>query len=167
MRIDKRNITRAFGVFANVYPEFARRTENEGEEKLKEIINTWAELFDVIEFDYKDANNDFMVATKKAITKNRYVPTVSEIVNEMREIYLNRLKEEEIKLKHEIFDIEKDCNLIVGNYDETMYYYKILKEKYSTKEICELIKKIKEKYKNLHINSTSHILKEICEGDNE
>ena len=97
MKISKDSIVKAFMIFDNVYLDFSKKIESE--EKVKEMIDTWISVLDAVDFDYKYANEDFLKATKIATSKNKYVPSVAEIIEEVKKIYIARQREEESKLK--------------------------------------------------------------------
>lgn len=102
MKIKRNNIFKAFEIFSNTYIEFEKRIENK--EKIKEMINTWVDVFEAIDFDYEYANDDFLEAVKIVISKNKYIPTIAEISDEMKKLYIKR----EESYEHELTYSEKD-----------------------------------------------------------
>lgn len=102
MKIKRNNIFKAFEIFSNTYIEFEKRIENK--EKIKEMINTWVDVFEAIDFDYEYANEDFLEAVKIVISKNKYIPTIAEISDEMKKLYIKR----EESYEHELTYSEKD-----------------------------------------------------------
>ena len=102
MKIKRNNIFKAFEIFSNTYIEFEKRIENK--EKIKEMINTWVDVFEAIDFDYEYANDDFLEAVKIVISKNKYIPTIAEISDEMKKLYIKR----EESYEHELTYSEKN-----------------------------------------------------------
>lgn len=84
MKINKESILKSFSFFENTYPEFIKRIENR--DKLNEMINIWVEILETVNYDYENANEDFIEAVKRVCTKNRYIPTIAEIIDEMSKI---------------------------------------------------------------------------------
>ncbi len=84
MKINKENILKCFSFFENIYPEFIKKIENR--EKLNEILNIWEETLETINYDSENANEDFIEAVKRVCSKNKYIPTIAEIIDEMRKI---------------------------------------------------------------------------------
>ncbi len=162
MKIKEENILKVFKIYCNVYQEFNKRIEDY--KKMEEMIKAWKEVFETIEFDYKKANEDFIKATKKRVAKNKYIPTIAEIVEEMKNIYKSR-EEKEIETKiMQIWKIEQICDLRSGNLEKTIKNYDKLKEKYNDREIIKQVEEYK-KNKNLSfaILATEDILKKIME----
>ena len=82
MKIKKKSILKVFRLFSDTYTEFNKRIDTE--EKLKSMVDNWVEIFEVLNFDYEEANDDFLQASKVAIIKSKYIPTISEISDEMK-----------------------------------------------------------------------------------
>lgn len=143
MKISKKSILEVFIIFKSVYPEFEKRMQDE--QKGKETIQAWKEVFETIEFDYENANRDFIEGAKRAVSKSKYTPTIAEISEEMKNIYKARIeKEREIK-RMQIWKIEEICDLRSGNLEKAIKNYNKLKEKYSDEEIIKQIQEYKKK----------------------
>ena len=84
MKINKENILKCFSFFENIYPEFIKRIENKN--KLSEMLNIWVETLETVNYDCENANEDFIEAVKRVCAKNKYIPTISEVIDEMRKI---------------------------------------------------------------------------------
>lgn len=125
MKIDKDSILKAFIIFENVYNEFSKKIEDK--ENVKEMINTWIEVFETIDYDYENANKDFLEAVKIVSTRNKYIPTIAEIVEEMKKIYTERKKDKTKEAK------------AIDTSDLTQEEYRMLMQKKITIE--ELIEK--------------------------
>ena len=80
MKIKKKSILKAFELFSDTYTEFYKKINTE--EKLKSMVDNWVEIFEVLNFDYEEANDDFLQASKVAIIKSKYIPTISDISDE-------------------------------------------------------------------------------------
>ena len=128
MKIDKDSILKAFIIFENVYNEFSKKIEDK--EKVKKMINTWIEVFETIDYDYENANKDFLEAVKIVSTRNKYIPTIAEIVEEMKKIYTERKKDKTKEAK------------AIDTSDLTQEEYRMLMQKKITIE--ELIEKGRE-----------------------
>lgn len=128
MKIKKKSILKAFELFSDVYTEFDKKINTE--EKLKSMLNNWIEVFDIIDFDYEEASDDFLKASKILITKNKYTPTISEISDEMKQLYMQRKESYEHELTYTADDFTPE------QYDRLM-------RREMTKE--EMIQILKEK----------------------
>lgn len=95
MKIKKESILKAFRMFSNMYQEFNKRLVNK--EKMEEMIEDWVTTFEVMNFDYESANEDFLKAVKISITKCKYTPTIAEIIEEMRNVYIEKERKKEYK----------------------------------------------------------------------
>lgn len=128
MKIKKKSILKAFELFSDTYTEFDKRIDTE--EKLKSMLDNWIEVFDIIDFDYEEASDDFLKASKILITKNKYTPTISEISDEMKQLYMQRKEsyEHELTYTADDFTLEQYKRLMRGEMtkDEMI---QILKEK--------------------------------------
>lgn len=128
MKIKKKSILKAFELFSDTYTEFDKRIDTE--EKLKSMLDNWIEVFDIIDFDYEEASDDFLKASKILITKNKYTPTISEISDEMKQLYMQRKEsyEHELTYTADDFTPEQYKRLMRGEMtkDEMI---QILKEK--------------------------------------
>ncbi len=148
MKISKKSMLQGFMIFKSVYIEFEKRMQDEN--KGKETIQAWQQVFEAIEVDYKEANEDFLKAIKIVVAKNKYIPTIAEIIEEMKNIDRNR-REAEIETKRrQIGKIEKACDLIRGDFDKAIRKYQKLKQKYSDEEIIKRILTYK-KNRNLEL----------------
>lgn len=92
MKISKKNILQGFAIFNDTYTEFNKKMQNE--DKGKEIVQVWQEVFETINFDYEEANEDFLKAVKISVGKNKFVPTIAEIIEEMRQLKKERENKE-------------------------------------------------------------------------
>ena len=143
MKINKKSILQGFMIFKSVYSEFEKRMQDE--KKGKETIQAWREVFEEIDYDYKEANEDFIKAVKRMVVKNKYVPTIAEIVEEMKVIYETRVEEDENKALWEVLEIEEKCKLKNVNLDKAISIYCDLIKKYSKEEIVSKILRYREK----------------------
>ena len=143
MKISKKSILQGFMIFKSVYSEFEKRMQDE--KKGKETIQAWREVFEEIDYDYKEANEDFIKAVKRMVVKNKYVPTIAEIVEEMKVIYETRVEEDENKALWEVLEIEEKCKLKNVNLDKAISIYCDLIKKYSKEEIVSKILRYREK----------------------
>lgn len=162
MKIKEESILKVFKIFSNVYQEFNKRIEDY--KKMEEMIKAWKEVFETIEFDYEKANNDFIEATKRIASKSKYIPTIAEIIEEMKLIYNKRLENRNEEQKMQIWKIEKICDLRSGNTEKTIKNYNKLKEKYSDEEIIKQIQEYKKKQNlSFAILATEDIFEKIME----
>ena len=106
MKIKKKSILKAFELFSDVYTEFDKKINTE--EKLKSMLDNWIEVFDIIDFDYEEASDDFLKASKILITKNKYIPTISEISDEMKQLYMQRKESYEHELTYTADDFKPE-----------------------------------------------------------
>lgn len=143
MKIKEESILKVFKIFSNVYQEFNKRIEDY--KKMEEMIKAWKEVFETIEFDYENANRDFIEGAKRAVSKSKYTPTIAEISEEMKNIYKARIEKETERKRMQIWKIEEICDLRSGNLEKTIKNYNKLKEKYSDEEIIKQIQEYKKK----------------------
>ena len=129
MKIKKKSILRAFGLFSDVYAEFNKRIDTE--EKLKCMLNNWIEIFDIVDFDYEEASDDFLKASKILITKNKYTPTISEISDEMKQLYMQRKESYEHELTY------TDDDFTPEQYD------RLMRREMSKEEMIQILKEKK------------------------
>ena len=87
-----------------LYKQFDEQIEKYGCEK---IVEEWVNTFKEIEFDYKEANTDFINAISKVSTENKYPPTIADIVAKMRELYISRKQNEEFQFEIDISKLQK------------------------------------------------------------
>lgn len=128
MKIKKKSILKAFELFSDVYTEFDKKINTE--EKLKSMLDNWIEVFDIIDFDYEEANDDFLKASKILITKNKYTPTISEISDEMKQLYMQRKESYEHELTYTADDFTPEqYDRLVRRQMSKEEMIKILKEK--------------------------------------
>ena len=128
MKIKKKSILEAFELFSDVYTEFDKKINTE--EKLKSMLDNWIEVFDIIDFDYEEANDDFLKASKILITKNKYTPTISEISDEMKQLYMQRKESYEHELTYTADDFTPEqYDRLVRRQMSKEEMIKILKEK--------------------------------------
>lgn len=169
MKIKKKSILKAFGLFSDTYTEFDKRIDTE--EKLKSMVDNWTEIFEVLNFDYEEANNDFLQASKLAIIKSKYIPTISEILDEMKNIYINKQEERKRKKLWQVLEIEKQCKMKSGvsEKDNIIELFVRLEEKYTKNDIIEIIKRYRkrEAREDFDILDTTTIFREILEGNIE
>lgn len=128
MKIKKKSILKAFELFSDVYTEFDKKINTE--EKLRSMLDNWIEVFDIIDFDYEEANDDFLKASKILITKNKYTPTISEISDEMKQLYMQRKESYEHELTYTADDFTPEqYDRLVRRQMSKEEMIKILKEK--------------------------------------
>jgi len=84
MKISKKVILEGLIILRYTYIEFDKRMQDENNGK--EILKIWQEIFEEIDFDYKEANEDFIKSIKLNIARDKYVPTISEIIEEMKKV---------------------------------------------------------------------------------
>lgn len=166
MKIKKKSILKAFGLFSDTYAEFDKRIDTE--EKLKSMVDNWVEIFEVLDFDYEEANDDFLQASKLAIIKSKYIPTISEISDEMKNIYISKQEERKRKKLWQVLEIENQCKMKSGvsEKDNIIALFVRLEEKYTKNDIIEIIKRYRkrEAREDFDILDTTTIFREILEG---
>lgn len=129
MKIKKKSILKAFELFSDVYTEFDKEINTE--EKLKSMLDNWIEVFDIIDFDYEEANDDFLKASKILITKNKYTPTISEISDEMKQLYMQRKESYEHELTYTADDFTPE------------QYDRLVRRQMSKEEMIQILKEKK------------------------
>jgi len=129
MKIKKKSILKAFELFSDTYTEFDKRIDTE--EKLKSMLDNWIEVFDIIDFDYEEASDDFLKASKILITKNKYTPTISEISDEMKQLYMQRKE----SYKHELTYTADDFT--------PEQYDRLMRREMSKEEMIQILKEKK------------------------
>jgi len=129
MKIKKKSILKAFELFSDVYTEFDKKINTE--EKLKSMLDNWIEVFDIIDFDYEEANDDFLKASKILITKNKYTPTISEISDEMKQLYMQRKESYEHELTYTADDFTPE------------QYDRLVRRQMSKEEMIQILKEKK------------------------
>ncbi len=163
MKIKKENVLKAFRMFSNIYQEFSKRLVNK--EKMEEMIEDWTSTFEAIDFDYEEANDDFIKAVKVSITKCKYVPTIAEIMEEIRNSYNERKEAKQRELQNELWKIKEKLGTNYFYDEKTAYLLEQLKNKYSIEQIQKMIQeKIKEQPLACNINN---VLAQIVEEENE
>lgn len=166
MKIKKKSILKAFKLFSDTYTEFDKRIDTE--EKLKSMVDNWVEIFEVLDFDYEEANDDFLQASKLAIIKSKYIPTISEISDEMKNIYISKQEERKRKKLWQVLEIENQCKMKSGvsERDNIIALFVRLEEKYTKNDIIEIIKRYRkrETREDFDILDTTTIFREILEG---
>lgn len=161
MKISKKVILEGLIILRYTYTEFDKRMQDENNGK--EILKIWQEIFEEIDFDYQEANEDFIKSIKLNVTKNKYVPTISEIIEEMKKINNKRIKKRNEEQLWNMLIIEEKCNLKNNNIDKALKQYCYLIKKYNNKQIKEMIdnfKKINSISENM-ILPTEDILERI------
>lgn len=154
MKISKKSILQGFMIFKSIYTEFEKRMQDE--KKGKETIQIWQEIFAEIDFDYKEANEDFIKAIKRKVAKNKYVPTIAEIIEEMKILYKQRIEDNENKAFWEVLEIEEKCGLKNVDLKRTISNYYDLVKKYEKEEmISKILNYRKEKLvpQNMFLNT--------------
>ena len=126
MKIKKKSILKAFELFSDVYTEFDKKINTE--EKLKSMLDNWIEVFDIIDFDYEEASDDFLKASKILITKNKYIPTISEISDEMKQLYMQRKESYEHELTYTADDFTEE------------QYDRLMRRQMSKEEMIQILK---------------------------
>ena len=129
MKIKKKSILKAFELFSDTYTEFDKRIDTE--EKLKSMLDNWIEVFDIIDFDYEEASDDFLKASKILITKNKYTPTISEISDEMKQLYMQRKESYEHELTYTADDFTPE------------QYDRLMRREMSKEEMIQILKEKK------------------------
>lgn len=129
MKIKKKSILKAFELFSDTYTEFDKRIDTE--EKLKSMLDNWIEVFDIIDFDYEEASDDFLKASKILITKNKYTPTISEISDEMKQLYMQRKESYEHELTYTADDFTPE------------QYDRLMRKEMSKEEMIQILKEKK------------------------
>ena len=129
MKIKKKSILKAFELFSDTYTEFDKRIDTE--EKLKSMLDNWIEVFDIIDFDYEEASDDFLKASKILITKNKYTPTISEISDEMKQLYMQRKESYEHELTYTADDFTEE------------QYARLVRRQMSKEEMIQILKEKK------------------------
>lgn len=129
MKIKKKSILKAFELFSDVYTEFDKKINTE--EKLRSMLDNWIEVFDIIDFDYEEANDDFLKASKILITKNKYTPTISEISDEMKQLYMQRKESYEHELTYTADDFTPE------------QYNRLMRREMSKEEMIQILKEKK------------------------
>lgn len=129
MKIKKKSILKAFELFSDVYTEFDKKINTE--EKLKSMLDNWIEVFDIIDFDYEEASDDFLKASKILITKNKYTPTISEISDEMKQLYMQRKESYEHELTYTADDFTPE------------QYDRLMRREMSKEEMIQILKEKK------------------------
>lgn len=129
MKIKKKSILKAFELFSDVYTEFDKKINTE--EKLKSMLDNWIEVFDIIDFDYDEASDDFLRASKILITKNKYIPTISEISDEMKVLYMQRKENYEHELTYTSDDFTPE------------QYDRLMRREMSKEEMIQILKEKK------------------------
>ena len=129
MKIKKKSILKAFELFSDVYTEFDKKINTE--EKLKSMLDNWIEVFDIIDFDYEEASDDFLKASKILITKNKYTPTISEISDEMKQLYMQRKESYEHELTYTADDFTPE------------QYDRLVRRQMSKEEMIQILKEKK------------------------
>ena len=129
MKIKKKSILKVFELFSDVYIEFDKKINTE--EKLKSMLDNWIEVFDIIDFDYEEASDDFLKASKILITKNKYTPTISEISDEMKQLYMQRKESYEHELTYTADDFTPE------------QYDRLMRREMSKEEMIQIIKEKK------------------------
>ena len=129
MKIKKKSILKAFKLFSDTYTEFDKRIDTE--EKLKSMLDNWIEVFDIIDFDYEEASDDFLKASKILITKNKYTPTISEISDEMKQLYMQRKESYEHELTYTADDFTSE------------QYDRLMRREMSKEEMIQILKEKK------------------------
>lgn len=142
MKISKKSILQGFMIFKSVYSDFEKRMQNE--KKGKETIHIWQEVFEEIDYEYKEANEDFIKAAKRKVANSKYVPTIAEIVEEMKTINKKRREDYKDKAIWEVLDIEEKCKLKSVNLEKAISIYCSLAKKYNMEEIISKILKYRE-----------------------
>ena len=129
MKIKKKSILKTFELFSDVYTEFDKKINTE--EKLKSMLDNWIEVFDIIDFDYEEASDDFLKASKILITKNKYTPTISEISDEMKQLYMQRKESYEHELTYTADDFTPE------------QYDRLMRREMSKEEMIQILKEKK------------------------
>ena len=105
------------------------------------------------------------------IIKSKYIPTISEISDEMKNIYINKQEERKRKKLWQVLEIENQCKMKSGvsERDNIIELFVRLEEKYTKNDIIEIIKRYRkrEAIEDFDILDTTNIFREILEGNIE
>ncbi len=88
MKISKDTIIQGFMILEKVYTDFSKKLENK--EQTREMIDTWVDLLETADLNYQEASKDFVAAVKNISTTNKYIPTIAEIIETMKQVKQNR-----------------------------------------------------------------------------
>lgn len=164
MKIDKKNILKGFMLLREAYPEFRKEIDSNDEDEINERIENWIEIFNNIDGEYSEANDDFIRAIKNICIKNKYVPTVAEIVIEMRSVWNIRYEKIKNENRKELFFIQTQTQTMGSISDKTVDKYIKLKEIYSMEQIITMVNKYQGKNK-IKFEELGYILNKIFSGD--
>ena len=162
MKILKSNLLKGIMKLGILYKQFDEQIEKYGCEK---IVEEWVNTFKEIEFDYKEANTDFINAISKVSTENKYPPTIADIVAKMRELYISRKQNEEFQFEIDISKLQKNTAKIgYRDKERNIKIYKDLLKKYSEKEIENKIREI-QKENDIYCYDLTLALERILESE--
>lgn len=140
MKILKSNLLKGIMKLGILYKQFDEQIEKYGCEK---IVEEWSNTFNEIEFDYKEANTDFISAISKISTESKFPPTIADIVTKMRELNINRKQNEEFQYQIDISKLQENTAIIgYSDKEKALELYKKLLKKYSEKEVEDKLIKI-------------------------
>lgn len=123
MKINKDTVVQGFIILEKVYADFSRKIENK--EQTREMIDTWVTLLETANINYQEANKDFITAIEKLSTTSKYVPTIAEIINTIKQIKQER---EEANTNYVAIDTSKLT---------AEEYVKLVKKQITVKELIE------------------------------
>lgn len=159
MRIKQDYILKAIEYINTIYFEFSKRFSSKND--LKKLISTWKAIFDEINFDYEEANNDFLKAVKLVISESKFPPTPADVSEKMKKLFLER---ERMNIKNAVLELqslEKELELRTSDREKSIsLYWKIRKNK-SYSQIKNLMIQEKHNYLNLENKDSYEILKNI------
>lgn len=138
MQITRINIIKGITKIRILYKQFDEHIEKFG---LNEVVDEWENAFKEIEFDYTEANEDFVKAIYNITTKSKFPPTIYEIVEEIGKIYKTRLAKEKSNAIVQLLKLTElfERTLIVNNEKATVNYIKLSK-RYTYSQIEEMVK---------------------------
>lgn len=152
MNITKSNISKGIKKLSTLYIQFEDTINKFG---IEEVIQTWEEVFNKIDYDYKEANEDFINAIYKITIESKYPPTIAEIILKMREIYINRKQKEELQEDINISKLQEQTKIIgCSNKEKTKQLYRQLLEKYSLEEIIKKLIDVQKENRQYSYNLT-------------
>lgn len=73
------------------YPEYEKFVTRSG---IDNIVNSWEKIFQKLDWNYNEVEQDFKQAVFTLITTSKSTPAISEILNKMTELRKQRALEE-------------------------------------------------------------------------
>lgn len=145
MKILKSNICKGITKLRILYRQFDEQIEKFD---LETIVNEWANTFNQIDYDYEEANEDFINAIYRITTESKFPPTIASIVSEMRKLYITRKQNEELQSQIDIDRLQERATIIAySDKEKAKVLYKELLKKYSLEEIVEKLINVQKENK--------------------